>query len=41
MKPFETVQTCELACYLMHRKGRESEAPVMAFREWLLAEVGV
>ncbi|WP_267908857.1 hypothetical protein [Burkholderia gladioli] len=40
MKPFETVQTCELAYYLVHRKGRENEAPVVAFREWLLAEMG-
>ncbi|TWC72295.1 LysR substrate binding domain-containing protein [Burkholderia sp. SJZ115] len=40
VKPFETEQTCELAYYLVHRKGRENEAPVVAFREWLLAEVG-
>ncbi len=26
---------------LVHRKGRESDAPVVAFREWLLAEVGL
>ncbi|BCQ58229.1 hypothetical protein BLKGLAD_72910 (plasmid) [Burkholderia gladioli pv. gladioli] len=34
------MQTPEVAYYLVYRKGREKEAPVVAFRAWLLAEVG-
>ncbi|MBI0330977.1 LysR substrate-binding domain-containing protein [Burkholderia plantarii] len=40
VRPFELAQTCELAYYLVYRKERENEAPVVAFREWLLGQVG-
>jgi LysR family transcriptional regulator, glycine cleavage system transcriptional activator len=40
VKPFETVQGCELAYYLVHRKDSGQSAPVLAFKEWLLEEVG-
>jgi LysR family glycine cleavage system transcriptional activator len=40
VKPFEHVQSCELAYYLVHRKESEQQAPVQAFKEWLLEEVG-
>jgi LysR family glycine cleavage system transcriptional activator len=40
VKPFEQVQSCELAYYLVHRKESEQHAPVQAFKEWLLEEVG-
>ena len=40
VRPFREVQTCELAYYLVHRRESENAAPVVAFREWLLAEVG-
>jgi LysR family glycine cleavage system transcriptional activator len=40
VKPFDHVQSCELAYYLVYRKEREQHAPVLAFKEWLLEEVG-
>ena len=40
VKPFEAVQGCELAYYLVHRKESGQSAPVLAFKEWLLEEAG-
>ncbi|MGO4329489.1 LysR substrate-binding domain-containing protein [Cupriavidus sp. 2TAF22] len=40
IKPFEYVQGCELAYYLVHRKESAQHAPVQAFKEWLLEEAG-
>jgi hypothetical protein len=40
IKPFGHVQSCELACYLVHTKEREQHAPMQAFKEWLLEEAG-
>jgi len=40
VKPFDQVQSCELAYYLVHRKESEQRAPVLAFKEWLLEEAG-
>ncbi|MDR5776490.1 MULTISPECIES: transcriptional regulator GcvA [unclassified Caballeronia] len=40
VKPFDVVQTCELAYYLVHKKGSESAAPIVAFKEWLISEAG-
>jgi LysR family glycine cleavage system transcriptional activator len=34
------VQSCELAYYFVHRKDSEGVAHVVAFKEWLLSEVG-
>jgi LysR family glycine cleavage system transcriptional activator len=39
VRPFMETQGCELAYYLVHRKKNEIEAPVVAFKEWLLSEV--
>ena len=36
VKPFNEVQSCELAYYLVHRKESGQQAPVLAFKEWLL-----
>ncbi|WP_459618975.1 transcriptional regulator GcvA [Burkholderia sp. 3C] len=40
VQPFPEVETCELAYYLVYRKERETSAPVVAFKEWLLNQVG-
>jgi LysR family glycine cleavage system transcriptional activator len=40
VRPFKETQSCELAYYLVHRKESENAAPVVAFKEWLLSEVG-
>jgi LysR family glycine cleavage system transcriptional activator len=40
VRPFEEVQSCELAYYLVHREESENAAPVVAFKEWLLSQVG-
>jgi LysR family transcriptional regulator, glycine cleavage system transcriptional activator len=40
VRPFDTVQSCELAYYFVHRKESEGVAHVVAFKEWLLSEVG-
>ncbi|SAL40662.1 LysR family transcriptional regulator [Caballeronia peredens] len=40
VKPFEPMQGCELAYYLVHRKEKSQSAPVLAFKEWLLEETG-
>jgi LysR family glycine cleavage system transcriptional activator len=40
VKPFDHVQSCELAYYLVYRKENEQHAPVQAFKEWLLEEAG-
>lgn len=40
VQPFADIQSCELAYYLVFRKESENAAPVVAFREWLLAEIG-
>jgi LysR family glycine cleavage system transcriptional activator len=40
VRPFEEVQACELAYYLVHRKETAQSAPVLAFKEWLLEEAG-
>lgn len=40
VRPFEESQSCELAYYLVHRKEGENSAPVIAFKEWLIAEAG-
>ncbi|WP_250536785.1 transcriptional regulator GcvA [Caballeronia sp. AZ10_KS36] len=39
-RPFDIVQGCELAYYLVHRKESAQSAPVIAFKEWLLEETG-
>jgi LysR family glycine cleavage system transcriptional activator len=41
VKPFDIVQSCELAYYLVHRKESSQSAPVLAFKAWLLEEVGM
>jgi hypothetical protein len=41
VKPFEEKQTCEFACWLVHRKERRRSAPAPAFKEWLLEEAGL
>jgi len=41
VKPFDIVQSCELAYYLVHRPESAAHAPVIAFKEWLLEEAGV
>ncbi|MGF7129636.1 LysR family glycine cleavage system transcriptional activator [Paraburkholderia sp. EB58] len=41
VRPFDEVQSCELAYYLVHRKEGSQRAPVLAFKEWLLEEAGV
>jgi LysR family transcriptional regulator, glycine cleavage system transcriptional activator len=41
VKPFDVVQSCELAYYLVHKKGSESAAPIVAFKEWLIDEAGI
>ncbi|MFP3550511.1 transcriptional regulator GcvA [Paraburkholderia sp. SIMBA_049] len=40
VRPFHEIQGCELAYYLVFRKESENSAPVVAFKEWLLAEIG-
>ncbi|MDR5760817.1 LysR substrate-binding domain-containing protein [Caballeronia sp. LZ035] len=41
VKPFDTVQSCELAYFLVHRKGGGEQAPLLAFKAWLLEEAGL
>ncbi|WP_277188175.1 transcriptional regulator GcvA [Caballeronia sp. BR00000012568055] len=41
VRPFDTVQGCELAYYLVHRKGGTNSAPIEAFKAWLLEEAGL
>jgi LysR family glycine cleavage system transcriptional activator len=40
VQPFDLVQRCELAYYLLHRKAAGPSAAVVAFKEWLLEESG-
>jgi LysR family glycine cleavage system transcriptional activator len=40
VQPFSQVQSCELAYYLVHRHESSQMAPVAAFKEWLLQQVG-
>ncbi len=40
VRPFNEIQSCELAYYLVSRKASENAAPVVAFRDWLMAETG-
>jgi LysR family transcriptional regulator, glycine cleavage system transcriptional activator len=40
VKPFDEMQSCELAYYLVYRKQSAQQAPVVAFKEWLLEEIG-
>ncbi|MDR5881926.1 LysR substrate-binding domain-containing protein [Caballeronia sp. LZ032] len=40
VKPFDVAQSCELAYYLVHKKRSESAPPIVAFKEWLIAEAG-
>ena len=41
VRPFEEAHSCELAYYLVHRKESENAAPVVAFKEWLIAEAAL
>ncbi|SAL30401.1 LysR family transcriptional regulator [Caballeronia cordobensis] len=41
VRPFDAVQTCELAYYLVHRKESSESAAVIAFKDWLLEEVAI
>jgi LysR family glycine cleavage system transcriptional activator len=38
--PFEAVQSCEHAYYVIHRPERGADAGVVAIKEWLLEEAG-
>jgi LysR family glycine cleavage system transcriptional activator len=40
VRPFGEAQGCELAYYLVHKRDSESAPAVVAFKEWLIAEVG-
>ncbi|CAM2155008.1 LysR family transcriptional regulator, glycine cleavage system transcriptional activator [Pararobbsia alpina] len=40
VQPFDMVQRCELAYYLVHRKSAENLPSVIAFKEWLIEEAG-
>lgn len=40
VRPFREAQSCELAYFLVHRKEMENAPQVVAFREWLISEVG-
>lgn len=40
VRPFKEVQSCELAYYLVHRKESSKQPHVLAFKDWLLEEVG-
>lgn len=41
VRPFDYVQPCELAYYLVHRAESASHPPVVAFKEWLLDQVSL
>jgi LysR family transcriptional regulator, glycine cleavage system transcriptional activator len=38
VRPFDAVQSCELAYYLVNTKASGNSAPVVAFRQWLIDE---
>jgi LysR family transcriptional regulator, glycine cleavage system transcriptional activator len=38
VRPFDIVQSCELAYYLVHKEGSQNSAPIVAFKEWLIEE---
>ncbi|WP_183084813.1 LysR substrate-binding domain-containing protein [Cupriavidus plantarum] len=40
VKPFAEVQGCELAYYLVYRKQSRQQPAVLAFKAWLLEEIG-
>lgn len=40
VKPFDAVQGCELAYYLVCRKQSSQQPSVIAFKTWLLEEIG-
>ncbi|MBP0588698.1 transcriptional regulator GcvA [Paraburkholderia sp. LEh10] len=40
VRPFKEVQSSELGYYLVHRKESANAPAVIAFREWLIAELG-
>jgi LysR family glycine cleavage system transcriptional activator len=40
VRPFGDAQSCELAYFLVHRKETADAPPVVAFKEWLIAEAG-
>ncbi|MEX3937330.1 LysR substrate-binding domain-containing protein [Paraburkholderia phymatum] len=40
VRPFEKAQSCELAYYIVHKRENENAPAVVAFKEWLISEVG-
>ncbi|MFM0340568.1 LysR substrate-binding domain-containing protein [Paraburkholderia fungorum] len=40
VRPFGEAQACELAYYIVHKKDNEDAPAVVAFKEWLISEVG-
>ncbi|MCI3203519.1 MULTISPECIES: transcriptional regulator GcvA [Pandoraea] len=39
VRPFDVVQSCELAYYLVYKKGGENAPPIAAFKDWLIDEL--